>query len=77
MAAVAELAIISNGQVIAKEIFNLKLPFTKAERKVLVKEQIARIDIPIATGKQAEDYSVTIGFQLTEAQAEYNRTASR
>lgn len=71
------VAVISNGKVIAKEVFDLKLPFKGAERKVLIKEQIARIDIPIASGKQAEDYAVTIGFQLTEEQANYNRTASR
>ena len=71
------VAIIANGKVIAKEIFDLKLAFTPAERKLLVKEQIARIDIPLAQGKVAEDYSVTIGFQLTEEQANYNRTASR
>ncbi|MFM9971963.1 MAG: hypothetical protein ACKVQK_26585 [Burkholderiales bacterium] len=69
------VAIIVNGQVIGKEIFNLKLPFSAAERKVLVKESVARIDIPIEKGKTAEDYSVTIGFQLTEEQAAYNRAA--
>ena len=69
------VAIISNGQVIAKEIFSVKLPFANGEHKVMVKENIAHIDIPIASGKQAEDYSVTIGFQLTPEQATYNRTA--
>jgi hypothetical protein len=69
------VAIISNGQVIAKEIFDLKLPFANGEHKVMVKENIAHIDIPIASGKAAEDYSVTIGFQLTPEQAAYNRTA--
>jgi len=69
------VAIISNGQVIAKEIFDLKLPFADGEHKVMVKENIAHIDIPIAAGKQADDYAVTIGFQLTPEQAAYNRTA--
>lgn len=69
------VAIISNGQVIAKEIFDLKLPFENGERKVMVKESIAHIDIPIASGHAPEDYSVTIGFQLTPEQAAYNRTA--
>ena len=71
------VAVISNGQVINKKVFDLKLPFTGDERKVLVKESVARIDIPIASGKAAEDYSVTIGFQLTPEQAAYNRTAQR
>ena len=70
------VAIIANGEVIAKEVFDLKLNFT-ADRMLKVKESVAKIDIPIAAGKEAQDYSVTIGFQLTEAQAEYNRTASR
>jgi hypothetical protein len=68
------VAVISNGQVIDKKVFDLKLPFANGERKVLVKESVARIDIPIANGKTAEDYSVTIGFQLTPEQAAYNRT---
>ena len=71
------VAVISNGQVIDKKVFDLKLPFSNGDHKVLVKESVARIDIPIASGKQAEDYSVTIGFQLTPEQAAYNRTAQR
>ena len=69
------VAIIANGEVIAKEVFDLKLNFT-ADRMLKVKESVAKIDIPLAEGKEAQDYSVTIGFQLTEAQAEYNRTAA-
>lgn len=70
------VAVIMNGEVIAKEIFDLKLNFT-SDRMLKVKEHVAKVEIPIAAGKEAQDYSVTIGFQLTEAQAEYNRTASR
>ncbi len=70
------VAVIMNGEVIAKEVFDLKLNFA-GDRMLKVKESVAKIDIPIAPGKAAEDYSVTIGFQLTEAQADYNRTASR
>jgi hypothetical protein len=69
--------VIANGQVIEKKIFELNLPFSGSDRQVFVKETIARIDIPIASGKQAEDYSVTIGFQLTEEQVAYNRTAGK
>ncbi len=70
------VAVIMNGEVIAKEVFDLKLNFT-GDRMLKVKESVAKIEIPIAAGKEAQDYSVTIGFQLTEAQADYNRTASR
>jgi hypothetical protein len=70
------VAIIMNGEVIAKEVFDLKLNFT-SDRMLKVKESVAKVAIPLAEGKEAQDYSVTIGFQLTEAQAEYNRTASR
>jgi len=71
------VAIISEGQVIGKEVFTLAIPFANGERKMTIKEKVAHIDIPVAPGKTAEDYSVTIGFQLTEEQANYNRTASR
>ncbi|NOT40651.1 MAG: hypothetical protein HOP13_09175 [Alphaproteobacteria bacterium] len=70
------VAVIANGEVIAKEVFDLKLNFT-SDRMLKVKESVAKIEIPIAAGKEAQDYAVTIGFQLTEAQAAYNRTASR
>jgi hypothetical protein len=70
------VAVIANGEVIAKEVFDLKLNFT-GDRMLKVKESVAKIEIPIAAGKEAQDYSITIGFQLTEAQAAYNRTASR
>lgn len=71
------VAIIVNGEVIGKQVFDLALPFANGDRKLMVKEKVTRIDIPVADGKTADDYSVTIGFQLTEAQVEYNRTASR
>ena len=71
------VAIISNGQIIGKEVFDLKLAFEGGKRTLNVRERIAKIDIPIAEGKTAEDYSITIGFQLTQEQADYNRTASR
>jgi hypothetical protein len=71
------VAIISEGKVIGKEVFTMAIPFAEGKRKISVKEKIARIDIPVADGKKADDYSVTIGFQLTEEQVNYNRTASR
>ena len=71
------VAIISDGQVIGKEVFKMAIPFANGKRKISVKEQIARIDIPVADDKTADDYSVTIGFQLTAEQVDYNRTASR
>ncbi len=70
------IAIILEGNVIGKEIFDLELAFD-ADRKLFVKEKVARVDIPVAPDKTAEDYSVTIGFQLTPEQANYNRTAQR
>jgi len=70
------IAIILEGRVIGKEIFDLELPFD-ADRKLMLKEKVARVDIPVAADKTAEDYSVTIGFQLTPEQANYNRTAQR
>jgi hypothetical protein len=70
------IAIILEGQVVGKEIFDLDLAFDD-ERKLFVKEKVARVDIPVAPDKTAEDYSVTIGFQLTPEQATYNRTAQR
>jgi hypothetical protein len=71
------VAIIVDGEVIGKEVFDLALPFAGGDRKLMVKEKIARVDIPVAHGRTAEDYSVTIGFQLTPEQVNYNRTASR
>lgn len=71
------VAIISNGEIIGKEVFDLKLAFEGGKRMLNVRERIAKIDIPIAAGKTAEDYSITIGFQLTQEQADYNRTAQR
>ena len=71
------VAIISEGHVIGKEVFSLAIPFADGARKLSVKEKVGHIDIPVAPGKTAEDYSVTIGFQLAEEQVNYNRTASR
>lgn len=70
------VAIISNGEVIGKEVFHLTLPFAGAKRMLTVTEYVDRIDIPVAADKSPDDYAVTIGFQLTQEQVEYNRTAS-
>jgi hypothetical protein len=51
------VAIISNGQGIAQEVFDVKLPFENGERKVMVKESITHIDIPITAGRTLEDCS--------------------
>jgi hypothetical protein len=71
------VAVITGGKVIEKQVFDLKLPFAGADRTLFVKETVARIDIPIQPGTNAEDYSVTIGFQLTEAQLAWNRSSTR
>lgn len=71
------VAVIAGGKVIEKQIFDLNLPFAGADRTLYVKESVARVDIPIAPGTSAEDYSVTIGFQLTEAQLAWNRANTR
>jgi hypothetical protein len=71
------VAVIAGGKVIEKQVFDLNLPFTGTDRTLFVKETVARVDIPIASGTSAEDYSVTIGFQLTEAQLAWNRANTR
>jgi len=69
------IAIIVDGNIVGKEVFDLDLAFGN-DRKLMVKEKVDRIDIPVAPEKSAEDYSVTIGFQLTEEQLKYNRSAA-
>jgi uncharacterized protein (DUF736 family) len=71
------VAVIAGGRVIEKQVFDLNLPFAGTDRTLFVKESVARVDIPIASGTSAEDYSVTIGFQLTEAQLAWNRANTR
>jgi len=71
------VAVISGGKVIEKQVFDLNLPFAGTDRTLFVKESVARIDIPLEPGTSAEDYSVTIGFQLTEAQLAWNRASTR
>lgn len=71
------VAVIAGGKVIEKQVFDLNLPFAGADRTLYVKESVARVDIPIASGTSVEDYSVTIGFQLTESQLAWNRANAR
>ena len=71
------VAVIAGGKVIEKQVFDLKLPFAGTDRTLFVKEKVARVEIPIETGRGADDYSVTIGFQLTEAQLAWNRASTR
>lgn len=71
------VAVIADGEVVEKQVFEMTLPFADGNRKLTIKENVARIDIPVAKGKSPDDYSVTIGFQLTPEQADYNRAPGR
>lgn len=59
------------GRIVAKETFELALPFEGSKRRVVQHEKIE----PYLPGRQvrASDYRVLVGFQLSPAQKSYNR----
>ncbi len=63
--------------VLAKEYFDLPVPFAEGADRMDVNEQ-QRIVIPRAEATTSgENFEVLIGFDVTPEQAEFNRTGSR
>ena len=59
--------------VLAKEIFAVSLSYDAKQNELSKTETITQ-HIPLATDGSVPDYSVLIGFQLSEEQLAFNRT---
>lgn len=57
-----------------KQVFGTELEFPENVDRVRYAGEEVSVTVPVGEGESALDYPVYIGFQLTPAQADYNRT---
>lgn len=60
----------SNGDILAKEIFAASLSYSKGQDTV---KQIETINQLLPNTSEVSGYNILVGFQLNEAQLQYNR----
>ncbi len=61
-----------DGEILAKEIFATTVSYDKDQSSVTQSDNMRQI-IPIAPNSTGDDYSIFIGFQLTEEELMYNQ----
>ena len=64
-------AVNPNGKILAKQVFDLDIPFSPKKLKVIQKEKVSPF-FPSRTGNDFTGYKVLIGFQLTKNQVNFN-----
>ena len=71
------VALIGGDQkILRKPTFVVELIFPINRNRIQFREMIA-LEIPLKAGETTADYSIRVGFQLTEEQAAYNRSKVR
>ena len=59
-----------------KPVFDSDVEFPTNTNRVQFSETIG-VDIPLKPGETSNDYSILVGFQLTEEEVTYNLTKSQ
>ncbi len=67
------VAVTSGGQIVDKQIHWLEFDFPKASAAVQGEELVDSIDFDVARDKKSYEYHLLVGFQLTQAQIDYNK----
>lgn len=60
------------GTILSKDVFELAITPSANTGVITARESIRQI-IPVAHSGELEDYNIAIGFQMSDAQLEYNR----
>jgi hypothetical protein len=67
------VAVTSGGQIVDKQVRWLEFDFPKASAAVQGEELVDNIDFDVARDKKSYEYHLLVGFQLTQAQIDYNK----
>ena len=71
------VALLDVGQnILKKPLFDAEVTFPRNANRVRFTENI-EVEIPLKAGEVAADYNILVGFQLTDGQAEYNRSKTQ
>lgn len=67
------IAVTSGGQIVDKQVHWLEFEFPKATADMRVEDLVDSVVIPVARDKKSFEYHLLLGFQLTQAQLDYNK----
>ncbi|NIJ47687.1 hypothetical protein [Rhizomicrobium electricum] len=67
------VAVTAGGQIVDKQTRWLEFDFPKASAEVQKEELVDGIEIAVARDKKSYEYHLLVGFQLTQAQIDYNK----
>jgi hypothetical protein len=67
------VAVTSGGEIVDKQIHWLEFDFPQAASRVSGESYVDSVDIAIDRQKRSYEYHLLIGFQLTQAQLDYNK----
>jgi hypothetical protein len=67
----------SDGNLLQKKTYSANLIFESGQTQVEFKQPIDSISIKLTHSKQAFDYHLLVGLQLTKQQLDYNRKTDR
>lgn len=67
------IAAVKDGKIVNKQVFPSYGTFSTQNENIIFKAPVRYIDLPSGSDPQVNDYTLMVGFQLTEAQLKYNR----
>lgn len=71
------VAISTEGRILAKKVYSMRFNFDAEQTVIDVSQSIDALSLTVGRDKQATDYGILVGFQLSKAQLDYNRRAGR
>ena len=71
------VAISTEGHILAKKVYGMPFTFDAQQTVIEVSQSIDTLSLTVGRDKQATDYGILVGFQLSKAQLDYNRRAGR
>jgi len=71
------VAISTEGRILAKKVYSMQFNFDAQQTVREVSQSIDSLALTVGRDKQAADYGILVGFQLSKAQLDFNRRAGR
>jgi hypothetical protein len=63
-------------KILNKKIFDSSVSIAEGQRRGIAEEELSQV-IPIPSGRFGPEYTIIVGFQLSESQLKYNQKATR
>lgn len=71
------LAVTEGAKVYAKRLYTVDIDFAPGAATAIVKQSPEDVSVQVMNGKLPWNYQLMVGFQMTDAQIQYNKTKGR